>query len=1318
MSFETILIECSRENSNNFKFDPSNELKSDNSRWTNNVNFELKIGDQVSIENAIIHNIGNSEGSTIEINGEENDAGFTDDKQAFEFLFYINNNGYNGLQLPYYGGMNTRKNSFNINKPIYDYSFDFIPYLGTTIYINVPTVNNVKTMPVRYGAPIMTNNYNFVYQHLDINIHDNASVQISYEDNIFSLYKQPLGLRNPNGSFIYDGEKYIVLSQDFKGYYRSNNYVDEENAEFDDPNDDLMPYTQKVGFNVDAGFTPPATLCNFINEALHETFEDTTEEEEVKNTNGEFVNNVFQGKTFPIVNCNGNIKDNTTRSPLWSQIAVKDFYKARGVYNMMRTSLAFDGLFRFDASQSEYFCNRPCILINGAVCRFKSYTGDIIETSMYPYKKVDYTLNLSYQQSQNTFDPPGNGTLNNKSSTTIFTVIPEGWLVQTNMEYTAENIKRLERYFKGNERYTGDKNNKNDAETDIKNWYVRLDLGGSRDGANSTETRPQTLNFDNIDPYVGHPADSRNLGVGRIQIDDIDDVIHDFDSGQIYNGSSVLNPFSVNINIGGMSQGTDGTKYRFVTSPRSQTPRYGQKMYSSSGYVQVTSTTLNHNFYNNEFEDCNLTIYSKFLSDYKSIIKQSNTNKPENDWNEGDGEYKFQVDLDLLDTSLTNDIGVYGCPISKYNMPHDIYELCLDGNPCYLQLQIHNYTTINGKVNTDLDQFLAYTFLYKIEVAENGEDQETHGGYLLKKWNNDIAVKAFETDTDIYIYSGLNDNYKAGQNIENMTYRQGKKIDFEKYDNLFLFYKSDNYAFVGEVEIDKEPFTKIVLYPIDGIQYPTTQPSSESLFYDYLYLSFGGKITITTRTGIGLYVQSTQPLVKSSAVALNPSLSTESGGAEEENDFYPFLATANTQKVCSFIVKYSSYNIDQNGNKTLDGNKHLLPSMYQSLFLCSPSFMDLPTIWLSNPMNTLSTNDYLSGGYAQQYMSIGAPNPTCQFNDALQKSTFTDFHNPRILGVSEMPQDGSGNIDTDTLGSVVTKFYGNNYPYYNLFDAVFITVTPDGAGDTKYSVNFNTETVTPIQKGQYSTSGIMIYKLYGGGVGNDDVNTFNEITTEEEFNNTLLYKLGFLYTDFFNDFGVQDALFNSSIRGKYDKSNRYRNVNFYTTNPVMDITTEPFLSVYASGGGSDLEGLPYYQLSYLPENVAHTIDANTSENIVSSNKPIKMNSAFYQIRSDLISTHYISNNENVKTIALGMKEYITNDFVYCNTNDYGLTVLTPMKISNITTELRLSNGKLAPSNQFNTVIYKIRRPIILEDLQEIIQNAEQEQKQEMKQLKK
>jgi hypothetical protein len=1319
MSFETILVECSRQNSNNYKFDPTNSLNKENSRWTNNVNFKLKIGDQVSVENAIIHSIGNSEGSTIEINGEENENGFVDNQGGFEFLFYINNNGYNAVQLPYVGGYNARNKMELVELPFYNNSFVNSPFIGMTVNINTTTTDGVKIPDPDYNAPLrIGDGYNFSFQHKNFlwyeDSGENNNLQIAFEDNIFTLYKPIQNLDNPTGNFNYDCCKYILLSKSFKGYYRSSNdNLGNENGDFYDTNGDLLPYTQTVNFKVDKGFTTPATLCNEINEALHQTFENPDDEVQVKNADGEPIgDNVYQGKLFSIIEVNGSNTNDNSVNPCWGQLAVKDFKMCRGVYHMMRCSLAFDGRFRLDDQPTEYLINRPAIQIGGCVCRFKTADAGIIETSMYPYKRVPYTISGHYYQSEETFDPPSNGSFSNKNSLTLFSYLPEGWLITSNMKYTKENIERLRIYFEGTEKYEGDISDPDLMNTDVENWYCRLMLGSSLDGANTSNNRETS---DNILSYQGKASEMRGLSSGSVQIDGFAlTTLQGFDTGQIYSGGVPINPYSLNEHISGMKLGDDGTDYRFLTCPRSQTPRFGQKMYKDSGYITVGDTSLTHNFYDNKFGDCNLTVYSKFLDDFKDRIKQTNTSKQEADWEEGDGEIKHKVDVNRIDTSLENEYGIYGVPISKYNMEHEIYELCFDGNPLYLQAFADEYAVNNdGTVSRDGNFCQFYRFLTKI-VPSTGGDQQQYGGYDLLNWNDDVSSYSFEKRDDIYIYTKKNTNFKPTHDVLSLTYRDGKKIDFDEYDNQVVFYKSSTFTWVGEIvdDPDHSPFTQIKIYPVDGMVFSKPENSRvKELYYQY-YDIIDSK---STYTGTNLYVL---PTINgtTSALALSPTLESKSSGTEVLNNNYPYLVTDNQETVCAFILKHSSYIENSDGGKTLNNCKHLLPVMYQSLYLCSPSFMDLPAIWTVNSISGGASSSYLSGGNAEKFMSVGASNPTFEFNNSLQKSTISDLHTSRILGITEMPfTDASQNeLDTDTLGSVVSKYHGKKYPYYSIFDNISVTETTGSGGDKFFKVNYNENTQT-LKNPQYATSGIMLYKIFGTKTDIDEDPV--EIQTEEDFNNTLLFKLGFLRDDFFNKFGSQTALYDNSIVGKYDKANRYRNVNFLTTNPQIDISVEPFLSVYSGGLNAQFEGLPYYQLSYLPEKIPHTIDGSTSEQIIASNKPIKQNSAFYQIRSDLIATKYISNNEQVNTIGIGMKEYMANDFIYCNVADYGLTVLQEQNISNITTELRLANGTLAPTNQFNTVIYKIRRPIILEDIQTIVQNAQLEEKEYEKEIK-
>ena len=67
-----------------------------------------------------------------------------------------------------------------------------------------------------------------------------------------------------------------------------------------------------------------------------------------------------------------------------------------------------------------------------------------------------------------------------------------------------------------------------------------------------------------------------------------------------------------------------------------------------------------------------------------------------------------------------------------------------------------------------------------------------------------------------------------------------------------------------------------------------------------------------------------------------------------------------------------------------------------------------------------------------------------------------------------------------------------------------------------------------------------------------------------------------------------------------------------------------------------------------------------------------------------------------------MKNYIEGDYIYGFASSYNTTVEFPLKISEITTEIRLPNGNLAPIDQKSSVIYKVERQMTMPDINQIL----------------
>ena len=90
-----------------------------------------------------------------------------------------------------------------------------------------------------------------------------------------------------------------------------------------------------------------------------------------------------------------------------------------------------------------------------------------------------------------------------------------------------------------------------------------------------------------------------------------------------------------------------------------------------------------------------------------------------------------------------------------------------------------------------------------------------------------------------------------------------------------------------------------------------------------------------------------------------------------------------------------------------------------------------------------------------------------------------------------------------------------------------------------------------------------------------------------------------------------------------------------------------------------------------------------------------MSNPFYQIYSDIIPSDYISEGQTLSCIGIVPKNYISNDYIYGFQTSFAQPVLFPFKLSNITTEIRLPNGRLASIDPNSTVIYKVQRQFFL-----------------------
>lgn len=429
---------------------------------------------------------------------------------------------------------------------------------------------------------------------------------------------------------------------------------------------------------------------------------------------------------------------------------------------------------------------------------------------------------------------------------------------------------------------------------------------------------------------------------------------------------------------------------------------------------------------------------------------------------------------------------------------------------------------------------------------------------------------------------------------------------------------------------------------------------------------------------------------------------------------FNIIDTSGTDKCCCFVVAEDSATFD--GTNWTPTNPCALPNIYHGCpFGPSPSFMDSPAIFMINQQrNDGNSAQVTDEGQLQNYMMIGANDPTCQFDSALSRAKFFNFHTQRILGAREMPyeDDGQGNITISkaTLGNYVIKiaddtmYYPNIQQWTETYNAVDPTLSTASWKNANPNIGLST-----------SVCGISIENIYSQPKGEIKLN-IEDMTklTEDTFYNSLLYKLGFTFKQFFPDFGLPYNWFDPAVQGKTDPINIYKSTKPLSTNASITISDSANLAIQDNTAvpeyATSAKDVPTYQLGFAG-GTGVSLDGTASQAIIASNLPIKMDDAFYQIYSDIVPTTYKSENQDLNIIATCMKNYIEGDYIYGFASTYSTTVEFPLKISEITTEVRLPNGNLAPIDQKSSVIYKIERQMTMPDMNEIVLDLKKNDKQ-------
>ncbi len=231
----------------------------------------------------------------------------------------------------------------------------------------------------------------------------------------------------------------------------------------------------------------------------------------------------------------------------------------------------------------------------------------------------------------------------------------------------------------------------------------------------------------------------------------------------------------------------------------------------------------------------------------------------------------------------------------------------------------------------------------------------------------------------------------------------------------------------------------------------------------------------------------------------------------------------------------------------------------------------------------------------------------------------------------------------------------------------------------------------------------------------------------QQFENTLLYKCGFTIEQLIPIFGLQNNEFN---RGNYNRFLGFKNINPYDkqTNMVKPFTTNAYISAAvipslaqgirvkpsdAAATAPASNPVPSANLGALIAKQA-TTDSN-SDLLIAYNMPQKLDYPYLVVYTDIVRnpSYYggPTGHQKLQAIAYITRNYAEGDFFYSFATSWNYTADTDYVITDITTDIRLPDGRPAPIDKNSSVIYKVVKPQAMPPpIQTLVQDMAAQQK--------
>lgn len=392
------------------------------------------------------------------------------------------------------------------------------------------------------------------------------------------------------------------------------------------------------------------------------------------------------------------------------------------------------------------------------------------------------------------------------------------------------------------------------------------------------------------------------------------------------------------------------------------------------------------------------------------------------------------------------------------------------------------------------------------------------------------------------------------------------------------------------------------------------------------------------------------------------------------------------------------------------------------------------------------------------FVNIGSQNPTCVYNETLQRFNLTELHTPVQLNSRD---------SSTSEGAVVIQFgnipQGLNVPAgmfvseldpdatfsnvlaTNLIEGEFYVIIDVGANtpwNTMGAINGvvgelfqyqdptkNTPPDPAIPAdatgvaGQLqnpgrndSQSGIFLKDIYFQvEAGEQDIVDANDsgavLMTRENFYNSIMYKMGFDYYTLkpirFSDNPFNNR-YNPYYQNRYNDNGRIFTLSPITTNSDFDIANATSLNIFPQYRKQ--KGEPKFKLGY-NNNEAVNLIVN-SYSITADNLPSQLNHGFYRIYVDFpnSSMDYVGSGQKLgNCVAYSLRNYQSGSYFFSYASSYEIPITRDMPLNSIRISIRTSDGRVARNlNPKCVCFFKITREVpLLPTLQEQQQEIEE-----------